>query len=294
MIMKILVQHNFSSGLGDFTRNIVQYMYLLRPCKDMGYEINLYINLRGNKYVDRPFFKKLFSEKTYNFFNSIVESPNAITSKVLNEYNYVLSAHDPQSPGIHQWDLFTDNSNLTDFKLIRTDAGHILINNIKIDNFIFFSEEVESRVTDFLKKYPKPFDIIHIRTSDIIDKTTHRYDEIISKILNLISNKSEYFYLATNNKYIFNKLKQEEKIIFYEFKNIDKYSNDINAFTFIDSKFNNNEDDSLINRLFDTTSEMAIFRHSKNIYCYSDLGWVSNFLFYPIYFSKNSINLINI
>lgn len=289
--MKVLIQHNFNSGLGDFMKNIASYMDALEPLKEKGYEINLYINLYKNRYVDKPFFKKLFSKETCDFFDNITESINGITSNIYEDYRYFSSAYNPQSPGVHQWDIFFDGEpEILNIKII--DARQAYDYRKFYDKLPSFGDEVMNRVNDFLSKNNN-FNFIHVRTSDIIDSDNVRYDKIANKILSMSEETELPFYLGTNNQYIYNKLKSSDKIILYNFPSFSKYSNDMNGYKNFNS-INDENDDILLNRLFDIASEMVLSSHSNEIYTFNDYNWISQFLFYPICVRRDTIKLTSI
>jgi len=289
--MKILIQHNFTSGLGDFMKNLASYMDALLPMKNMGYEINLYINLYKNCYVDKPFFKKLFSDDVCNFFDNITESIHSIGAHNYEEYKYHRSSHNPQSPGVHQWDVFFDGEPIN-FDIKYIEARQAYDNKIFYEKLPTFSNEITERVNNFLDKNPK-FNFLHVRTSDTIDANNERYDKIVDKILSISKDTELPFYLGTNNQYIYEKLKIDDKIIVYDFPSFSKYSNDMNGYKNLHS-INDTNDDILLNRLFDIAAEMVLVSHSNEIYTFNDYSWISQFLFYPICLRRDTIKLTNI
>jgi hypothetical protein len=292
--MKILIQHNFCTGLGEFIRNITHYMFLLKPYKNNGYEIHLLINLRENKYVNKPFFERLFSKDICDYFNSITETPIPIHSNEYNGFKYFMSAHEPQKPGVHQWDIFFDNIEGFDFEIPKIYSGTLIRDNLKLDTLPTFSKEITSRVNNFIENNSINFNYLHIRTSDILDDDNNRYDEIIGKIHKILDSHNNKFYLATNNKYIYDNLKNNSKILTYHFNMIELISNDMNGFILNNEDFNEENGDILIERLFNITTEMVLSSLSNSIYYYTDSFLMSEFLFYPICYSNNSIELIKI
>lgn len=289
--MKILIQHNFNSGLGDFLKNITDYINALTPLKNKGYKIVLYINLYKNCYVDKPFFKTLFSPETYNFFDEIIESSDTIYGKSYNEYLYYRSSHYPQSPGIHQWDIFFDGEpENIDIKYIDASSA-IRLGQYPIELPVF-SQEVMNRVDQFIEQH-KSYNFFHVRTSDVIDVSTERYDLIIEKLCSVTKEIETPFYLGTNNKYIYKKMKSLNKIITYEFPNFDRFDNDMNAFKNF-KPVDESNDDTLLNRLLDICAEMVLSSYAEEIYMFKDYNWISNFLFYPICLRKETLKLTEI
>jgi len=289
--MKAIIQHNFTSGLGDFIADVSHYLTLLKDVKESGYEIHLIISLRGNKYTNGPFFKELFDEETVNFFNSI-EEVNATTSELeLNGCKYHSSNHHPQLPGYHHIDIFFDVAP-DNFGWRRYDAQVAHTENIIPKILPKLNKKVLDRIQLFNEKLPENYYFLHVRTSDIIDNNTERYDRIINNIKKYIDETNCTFHLGTNNKHIYNNLKSHKNIFVYDFKSYDIVNNDMNAFT-------NGWDERGISteilneRILDICAELASVKNTSKIYFIHDVSWISNFLFYPICFTNNKIELIN-
>jgi len=290
--MKVLIQHNFTSGLGDFIADVSHYLTTLKEVKENGYEINLRISLRGNKYTNGPFFRKLFSEETCSFFNSIEEINETISSKEYQGYTYNYSNHQPQSPGYHHFDVFFDTPPNETIRNMGYDAQKAHLNNLFPEVLPLFHKDVIDKVESFWKKLPENYYFLHIRTSDIIDGDTSRYDRIIDNVKKYIQETNCNFHLGTNNKHIYNNLKDHENIFVYEFKNYDLVNNDMNAFTNgWDDKGISNE--ILTERMLDICSEIISIQKASKIYFLHDISWISNFLFYPICIRKNEVELVN-
>lgn len=289
--MKAIIQHNFTSGLGDFVSDVSHYMTILNEVKKLGYEIHLKISLRSNKYVRTPFFKILFDENTINFFDSISETNNTHYELDIDGCKYYGSNHHPQIPGQHHFDIFFDQVP-DNFQFNVFDAQRIHLEN-KIPSVIPKpNETILEKVNLFWDKNPEDYNFLHIRTSDIIDGNNDRYDRIINNIRNYIKETNEYYHLGTNNKYIYKILKEEPNVFTYEFDNYDVVNNDMNAFT--NGLYYGNLDDNILeDRLRNIFAEMVSIRKSKKIIFAYDISWISNFLFYPLSVSNNKIELIN-
>jgi len=289
--MKVIIQHNFTSGLGDFISDVSQYMTILEEPKNLGYEIHLKISLRSNKYSKGPFFSSLFDDETISFFDSIEETNKTIYELELEGCKYYCSNHHPQIPGQHHYDIFFDevppNFGIKIFSAQNIHHANSLPKLFPKPNIL-----INNLVENFHRKLPNEYNFLHIRTSDIIDSNNERYDRIISNVRNFVSDTNENFHLGTNNKYIYNMLKNDSNIFVFEFEYFDLLSNDQNAFT--NGWYGNEIEDSvLINRLQSIFAEMVSIEKCSKIYYLYDISWVSNFLFYPMCSSKNKIELIN-
>jgi hypothetical protein len=289
--MKFLIQHNFTSGLGDFISDVSQYLPICKKLRDLGYFIELRISLKDCKYVDVPFFCELFDDETCNYFDSIIESSETISETKFGDYIYHCSCHDPQLPGQHHVDYFFDVVP-ENFSFVNYSADKIYYSNLLPEIIPSLGFRVMNKVNIFWEKLPETYSFLHIRTSDIIDSNNERYDRIISKVLDYCESNDEIFHLGTNNKYIYSKLKNNKKIIVYDFENLDVVNNDMNAFTNNYFKENTNSE-ILKNRLFEICAESISIEKASKIFFVCDLSWVSNFLFYSLSKTKKSIELIN-
>lgn len=289
--MRIIVQHNFTSGLGDFIADVSHYMTILKPLKEQGYSIDLRISLRTNKYVDSPFFRELFDEETCNYFSSIVESNETISDLEFDGCKYLCSNHSPQSPGLHHFDLFFDTPP-TNFGCRVFDAQKVVSNGWIPEVMPKMSNIINERVEKFWGKLPENYFFLHIRTSDILDENKTRYDRIITRVLDYVEKENCYFHLGTNNKYIHEILKTHNKIYTYNFNNLDLIDNDMNAFT-NGLNHKNIKSEVLKDRLFDICTEIFSIKKSSKIFFVHDLGWLSNFLFFPLCLTENKIELVD-
>jgi hypothetical protein len=288
--MKFLIQHNFTSGLGDFIADVSQYLPICKRLREMGYSIDLRISLNHCKYVDVPFFCELFDEETCSYFDSISEINETIYDSRFGDYVYHSSCHAPQTPGQHHVDYFFDVVP-DNFSFINYSAERIYRSNLLPEIIPSFGSRVMDKVDYFWKKIPENYSFLHIRTSDIIDSNNERYNRVVTKVLEYLETNNEMFHLGTNNKYIYNKLKNNEKIIVYDFENLDVVNNDMNAFTNNHSKQNTNSE-ILKNRLFEICAETISIERASKIFLVCDLSWVSNFLFYSLSKTKKGVELI--
>jgi hypothetical protein len=289
--LKAIIQHNFKTGLGDFMCDVTSYLNTFKTLKDSGYEIHLIISLKDCKYTNKSFFHKLFDTKTIKFFTSIEEVNNTNYELYLNDCKYHSSNNDPQLPGYHHFDVFFDVVP-KEFTHNLYYTEHIYLNN-KIPNILpKIHKNIINLANYFSKKLPKDYYFLHIRTSDVIDNNNDRYNRIIKNVKNYIDETNCFFHLGTNNKYIYKNLKNYKNIIVYDFKNLNLINNDMNAYT--NNIFNLNIDSNILNeRLLSIASEFVSIKNASKIYYISDLGWLSNFLFYAICYKKNKIELIN-
>ena len=289
--MKIIIQHNFTSGLGDFFSDMSQYMSVCEGLKKIGYEVHLRIVLRGNKYIDKPFIRDLLNEETINFFNSIEETVWGVGMSY-DGCNYFGSSHHPTQPGWHHFDIYfdiiPDNFNITLYT-----ANNIHHSNILPTVIPKFNKTILDLVDTFSQKLPNDYYYFHVRTSDIIDSDNTRYDLIIDRIIRYIEINNINIHLGTNNRYIYNSLKNHKNVFTYDFENHDKINNDMNAYTFLNENFNHESNPILFDRLKNIIAEMISIKNTKKIIFIYDINWISNFLFYAMAVTDNKIEIKN-
>lgn len=204
--MKALIQHNFTSGLGDCIVGVYEYLETANTLKSLGYKIDLILNVSPNVYFHDEYFFELFNEEVFTVFSNIEITKTPISAIQHNDLTRVYTLNSP-NPGLHWWDLFVNNPD--DFKYewvsiypyqeIKTPK------NIKIFNQKIYNQydnlKVEYNLTSSFKS-------IYFRTYDYVDES-----ELYVKYENLIKE------IILNNDKVFvcsNSLKIKEKI-----KNLD-------------------------------------------------------------------------
>jgi len=283
--MNILIQHNFSSGLGDFLIAMSEYMTYCKKLKDIGYKINLYVNLQNNKYINFPskFMNKIFDQETLSFFDEIIEDYSGINhNNNYKEYRYWKSAHEPQFSGVHRWDIFIENKEPPYLQYPVLSTLHLLLTQIINENNIVypkFNRDIENKARIFLQQFGI-YNFLQVRVEDGKDCIANK--DFIDKIQQLINN-NEIFHIGTNSKSIFDIFQSHPKTLFYPFRQFETIGNHHNVGHRVNRIFNN---DMLEERFLDTVIEMVSIKHANKIYHYSDYTWPSSFLFYGSLVSK--------
>jgi hypothetical protein len=277
--MKVLIQHNFKSGLGDLFIDMSEYMTMCKELKELGYEIHLRLCLYYNKYVKNPFLTKVLSQKTIDFFDSIEETYSGIHSMEFEDYKYGFSAHHPQSPGQHRWDVFFDVFPEIQLYNKRLSIHYLLTEKI---DFITpkFSNLIEENAKKFANSMGDNYNFFHIRVYDD-GESDEGIDLISSNVENVISQDNKMFHIGSNNAKLVNKLKNNPKVKTYEFTTLSVIDNDMN--TVIHTEIN--DDEVFLTRVIDTLSEMVSIQYSDMIYHSGYYNWSSSFLFYGVLMS---------
>lgn len=283
--MKALIQHNFTSGLGDMYCDMSEYMTTALQLKKLGYEINLIFCLANNRYSKENVFFKIFNEETISFFTNVEETFSPIREKKYKDYNYFFTSHEYSSPGFHRWDLFLDQNPEEPLEVVRYSIDYFvqgILPKVKPE----FSKEIYKRVEDFESKNGKLYSFLHLRVSDI-KRELEDYLRTSVKIDSFIKDKKLKFYLGTNNDLMFDYFKGRENIIRYDFASFPKLGKDVNE---ID---NYSYEESFFDRMCDIIAEMILIKNSDSIYFHSDIERLSNFYAYA-YLKNSEIKFINI
>lgn len=278
--MKALIQHNFKSGLGDLYTDMSEYMTMAEELKKHGYEIHLVLCLYYNKYVTDKFLDKILSEETLNFFDSITETFNCIGSFEYEDYKYGFSAHAPQIPAQHRWDVFFDEYPNFEFPNFRLSCNSLMVENQKFISPTF-NNIIEDNAKKFADSIGGDYSFFHIRAYD--DGENDEGVELICKnVENKMSDVGGIFHVGSNNKKVVERLKKNKNVITYDFETTDIIDNDMNSVVW--SQINDN--DLLVNRVIDILSEMVSLKYCEKIFYSGYYNWSSSFLFYGASINK--------
>ena len=282
--MEALIQHNFISGAGDFLTDFAHYVDISHFLRNKGYNVHLRLCLDANKYINGPFLREIFTEDTLSIFSTIKEDLN----KVFKQDNYegipyFGSGHQPQESGHHHFDLFIEDPPSDPIIKAPYSAARSYFNH-EAPKFPFkFSDRILTAADNFNKKHPEEYCFMHVRTSDWPDPNNVRFDMLIHYILKHIEQTGESFHLGTNNPYVYKTLKRKKNIITYEYGSYDQVDNQMGSFRHNVHGYGHIEREVLMQRLVDTFAEMVTIQKHKKIYYAYDIGWISNFLYYPLY-----------
>lgn len=212
--MKVLVQHTFNSGLGDFLNCIYEYFETCYNLKENGYnEFILKLYLNNNSYFQKDdffyFFKK---EKFQEIFNNI-----EIIDEPIRTNNYenmgLVSTIGGAQPGAHLWDLYVEDSNNVKIKNYIRYYSYIKPNLPFID---IFNERIIDNYNNLKKIYNLDnYVSIYYRTEDLNDniETYENYKEVFNTIIK----NSEKIYVCSNSFLLKKYLKKfSNKIIIYD------------------------------------------------------------------------------
>jgi len=184
--MRSIIQHNFTSGLGDCLVAITEYLETTKKLKQLGYIVDLKLNLNQNSYIDKNDFFSIYNESKFTIFNSIEFLDSPITDLCFLSLNIVYTISNA-NPGMHWCDLYVSENNF-DTNLISIFPYYSnnlpekieILNEKVIYGFNFIKEKYVS--TSF-------YSSIYIRTFDQNDGHDY-FENIKEKIIEIIKNNN--------------------------------------------------------------------------------------------------------
>lgn len=296
--MKVLIQQNWTSGLGDLYIGACEYLNFVKRLKDLGYETELNFSYNGftggNKFIGPNPFETIFDIKSFDVFDKITISEYPIGEKNYNNLIYNHTQYGPNSPGIHWWDCWFDV--VPDINIYPNFSPYTLLSGEQIPSILpKFNEEVYKRSNKFVSTIGEGYNFIQIRYFDYNFKSED-ITSSVSKLYDAIEISDQKFHIGSNNQYSINTLKILPNVTTYEFNNLDLFPND-HTYYFYNKHISN---DILLDRLYDNISEMVSIENAKKIYQLTYYSWISNFVYYGlsnrenknIFFNINENNII--
>jgi hypothetical protein len=221
--MKALIQHNFTSGLGDFIVGIYEYLDTVKTLKNFGYSVELILNINNNSYIYAENFFDMFNKNIFNIFDSIEIVDTPINQNVYQGLTkvYTLGSADA---GQHWWDLFISDPNnfKYDWLTIYPQEQDKTPNDIKI-----FTDKIYKEYDDIKVEYGlnTSYKSIFFRTYDSLDESELfiKYENTIKEII--LSN--DKIFVCSNSSKIKNKIKKIniDKVVTYDIPYEDVFGN---------------------------------------------------------------------
>lgn len=293
--MNIIIQHNWTTGLGDLYCGATDYLNMLYELrKKESFNAKLIFSINGvsssNLYIDSIKFDELFDSQLFcNIFDSI-EVRNQSTQELnIDNCSYRFSVYGARSPGGHWWDFFSDKPINTNIIVPCYNPYYLAIKERIPLIFPKFCSQAHIKSENFLNKINSPYNFIHIRYFDYA-KEDGRLISDMNIIKSKIENSSELFHVGSNNPYVLDRLSTCNNVIIYRVSNIDLFPNDHTYFVHNRSV----DHDILLNRLHENIGEMISVINSRKIYYYTSFSWISNFLFYGIAHNKFNAHIASI
>ena len=278
--MNAIIQHNFTSGLGDCIVAIYEYLDTAEILYNKGFKIKLILNLNRNSYINDEDFFEIFNKNEFKYFNEIEFTKTPINEIISDGLTRVYTLSSPP-PGSHWWDLFVSNPNYFNMDYVKIYPYQL--NVIPVKRQIFNKKIIEEyenlKINSFLLEN---FVSIYFRTFDLQDGD-FLYETYKDNILNIIKSNDTVFICSNSFKF-------KNTINKFYFKNVKIYTipeeeNYGNHFYGNKKMFNN---EILLERTKFAIFDMMSLSKSSIIYHFTEWGRTSNFLF------LSKINNVNI
>jgi hypothetical protein len=290
--MKVVVQHNWTTGLGDLYCAATQYLNMIKPIKEMGYETELVFAYNsgngGNKFIGLNEFDSIFDIDSFKVFDTISVENYSTNNVDYKDTKYHYTPYGPTAPGQHWYDVYFDE--IPDIFSHRhyTPSG-ILDGSSKPIVYPKFNDEVYKRSNKFIKDIGNDCDYIQIRYFDY-GSLDEKFENDLNTIYNKLKESQKKYHIGSNNAEALDRLSVLDNVYTYKFKNLDLFTND-HSYYFYNKNISN---DMLLDRLYDNLAEMVAIAKCNTIYGYTSFGWISNFLFYGMtHNDPNKLKFVN-
>ena len=269
--MKVLVQHTFNTGLGDFINCIYEYFHTCENLKKYGYnEFHIKFFIRKNVYLHKEsFFDFLKIETFQNLFNSVEIIDEPIESIEYENMIWVKSIGNVH-PGSHLWDLFVEKNYNEDIKnsFVVYSYQKPEINYLQI-----FNDKIIEKYLNLKKEYNlDDYVSIYYRTHDLQDNDD-TYEHFVKNFDEIIKNNNKIY--VSSNAFLFKEFikKYGDKIIMYDIPGEDVAGNHYNY-----NRVFYEEKEIIHKRTEFVIIEMLTLSDSKEVNFFTLWGRESNFL----------------
>lgn len=267
--MKAVIQHNFSSGLGDCIIAIYQYIDTAINLKHAGYTVNLIVNQNKNLYFHKADFFNVFNLETFkSVFDSIEvlsEESSPLTQPDDLFHVYTLGS---ARPGMHWWDLFVDNKDLDIEKYVAEYTLYPQVSPVLPKEKNIFDSRVITKYKN--QACNNKYVSIYFRSEDCAIGDYKHFWPNIEEVIQ----KNDQVFVCSNSV--------EFKIRLKELRYKNLIFNDIHLENIHGNHWGGalttNREDSLL-KTVDTILDMLFMKDSDHIYHFTEWPRTSNFLF---------------
>jgi hypothetical protein len=278
--MKAIIQHNFTSGLGDAIVAIYEYLETAEKLKILGFEVKLLLNLSSNSYISESDFFKIFDKKKFSVFDYIEITKTPIYQNNFDLYKKIYTLSDVSS-GLHWWDLFVDDENF-DKSIITTYPQQSTLSPPRRD---ILNNDIYQSYNEIFNKIScnNNYTSIYFRTFDLNDGIEF-FDQKKDMVIEILKNNSNVF-ICSNSFKIKELIKNLgfENIFYFEIPLEETFGN----------HFQSKKNIGYTNEIFFEKTKYTLFdmlslSNSQKIFFFTEWNRTSNFLI----FSKiNKTNL---
>lgn len=285
--MKIYLQINFSSGIGDFYTYFCEAYFLSKRLKEKNYNTILYFNT--NRDVD---LLTLFETSYYQYFDEVYQIKSPKNKKDFGDYK-ILFPHESWDSGLHCWEVFVpvEFSDFIEFTFVNFSRFG-MINFEKESDFPKFNVIIQQKVSDYLNKNNLDnFSLVHFRDWDDIG------DAMNSRIVNNQDPRKDFYvrdYLVSKDLKlpdyvdpILKKISGDNSLVYI-------CSNNMEIKNFVKNKFENFisfDEDPLVTLRRNYSQkeywdycliEFCLIMFCKEIHLFTNYSWITNFISYGV------------
>jgi hypothetical protein len=270
--MKAIIQHNFTSGLGDAIVAIYEYLETAEKLKNLGFEIKLILNLTRNSYIDNSDFFQIFDKEEFFVFNNIEITEKPIYDNNFGLYKKIYTLHNVSS-GLHWWDLFVDNENF-DKSVITIYPQQSPLSPPKRN---ILNKKIHQSYLETLNRINNNpnYISIYFRTFDLNDGINF-FNEKKDVVIEILKNNANVFICS-------NSFKIKELIKNLGFKNLFQFEIPLEknfGNHFQTKKIIENSNETLFERTKYTLFDMISLSNSHKIFFFTEWNRNSNFLIF--------------
>jgi len=294
-VQKVIILTDFKTGIGDLYVTSMEVIYLAHKLRESGFTPFLHFNgSYDNKYIGHIQFNEIYSGIGFEPFEYIhdinvcslnLSELEELPLKKKGDHFLAFSYHDLSQIAI---------PNFRAYRGERINFPYTLP---------LFVDEVYKREEQFLKNKLE-FYFIQFRTRNAINglsdpmlgdmyyKESHACSRIvIQKIYEAVAKSSKQFYVGSNDRFFIDKMKELPNVFYYNFKNIDLFTNDNDYYKVKKEEVSR---DIYLDRLYDNLAEFTSISNAQHYYNFTAMGWISNFMSYGLSHNKNNFTLSEI
>lgn len=184
-MLNAIIQHNFTSGLGDCVVAMKEYTETAKTLTRMNYDVHLKVYTSNNKYYQNLNIFDLIDLNSFSMFKSIEHIDTPL--QYIENYRVAHLSYGAQTPGAHWWDLFVDS--LDPIKVVTFPQNYYFYDNITVysndllftNNVLKYSNNITNNNT-YASIYLRTYDYENTLTNNIdmskIDKLYHKYSKV--------------------------------------------------------------------------------------------------------------------
>lgn len=284
--MKLIVQHNYTSGHGDALMGMIDFMNVVNDLKKIGFKTHLKISLSRNYYFKEKTPLDYVNIDCLDMFDVIEVTNNIFTE--MNEEGYTcVFTHSNAKPSQHYWDLFIDNDSVgffyNNYKIKQYDMNGLVNGNLPLLYPKLNSEIINNYEKIRTEKEIDSYDAIYFRTQDLLDELDF-LEENKEKIIQIVNNSTKLFFCSNSvefKKFVKSLDIDKNKLFYWELPLEEKIGGNHLEHYKLDS-------DVLHSRSIYTFLDMWTLGNAKKIHFFTTWGRLSNFLIY-VPLNKNTI-----